>query len=100
MAQPWKVAYSKTALDFIAANVNSKRIAEKLFEYRRLLEEFPNLGRSYDPLYPAARPPFPCRVISVPDTPFDMYYVKDESALEITIILIEFQRVDPMLRFS
>lgn len=81
-------------------HVTSERVARKVFSYRELLETTPDLGRSYDPLYPAARPPFPCRVVSVPDTPFDLYYIKEEERRRIVVICLEFQRIDPHARFS
>lgn len=100
MATTWSVLYTKSALDFFAKNVTSKRVARKIFSYRALLQEVPDLGRAYDPIYPAARPPFPCRVVSIPDTPFDLYYLKDEDNARIVVLCLEFQRVDPNARFS
>lgn len=96
----WKAYYTHAAITFIKENVTSKRIACKLFEYRELLECFPDLGNSYEPTYPAARPPFPCRVAAVPDTPFSIYYLKDEDAKQAVIFAIEFQRTDPNVRFA
>lgn len=97
---PWSVQYTEFALQFIRDNVHSKRVAEKIFSYRELLEEFPDIGANYNPQYSAARPPFPCRSIAVPDTPFSLYYLKDEAARRIIIFAIEYNRSDPNSRFS
>ncbi|WP_281653744.1 hypothetical protein [Eggerthella sinensis] len=98
--EPWSAFYTRSAIDFILNEVESERVASKLFAMRELLETSPELGRSYDPDYPAARPPFPCRYISVPDTPFTVYYLKDEEKRQIVLFCIEYQRLDPNRRFS
>lgn len=99
-SESWSVFYSKSARDFISKQVTSERVLRKIFSYREILEQFPDVGRPYNPAYKAARPPFPCRVISIPDTPFDLYYLKDEEAHRIVILCLEFQRSDPNARFS
>lgn len=96
----WYAFYTQYAIDFILNNVTSERVAKKLFSYRELLEGVPDLGRPYDPIYPAARSPFPCRELLIPDTPFVVFYLKDEDKKRITIFCIEYQRCDPNARFS
>ena len=96
----WRASYTQGAIDFIVEHVTSERVAGKLFEYRSLLEEFPDLGKPYDPDYAAAKTPFACREIHVPDMPFTMYYLKCEDERRIIIFCIEFQRVEPNSRFS
>ena len=64
-----------------------------------MLSAFPSLGPVYDPEYIAARPPFPCRYLPLPDTPFTLYYTVDEAALRVTIIDIEWSAGDPRKRF-
>lgn len=96
----WRVSYAQSVIDFIIEHVASERVANKLFEYRQLLQEFPDFGKPYDPDYAAARTPFDCREISVPDTPFTLYYLKQEAEERIIIFCIEFQRTDPNARFS
>lgn len=96
----WVSYYTQSVVDFITANVSSKRVADKIFEYRKLLESVPDLGRPYDPDYPAARTPFPCRVVIIPDTPFSLYYIKESESKRIIIFCIEYQRIDPNARFS
>ncbi len=99
-ASPWSATYTQSAITFILEHVTSERVARKLFEYRSLLEELPDLGSPYCPEYPAARPPFPCRAIPVSDTPFTIYYMKQEEQRRLIIFCIEFQRTDPNARFS
>lgn len=100
MPGTWKARYTQHAISFIKNNVTSKRVASRIFECRELLETAPNLGRVYDPEYPAARPPFPCRCLPIPDTPFTLYYLKNEQEKEVVIFSIEYQRGNPDARFS
>ena len=100
MKGPWSVFYTVSALEFISNEVSSERVARKIFEYRSLLESFPDLGRAYDPEYSAARPPFLRRCIAVPDTPFVLYYLKEEEGRRIVIFCIDYRRRDPNARFS
>lgn len=100
MAEGWTAAYTQSAIDFILSKVESERVASRLFEHRALLEANPDLGQCYDPVYPAARPPFSCRFIHVSDTPFTLYYLKDDDAQSIVIFCIEYQRAEPNARFS
>lgn len=97
---PWHVQYTNYTLKFLRENVTSEHVMRKLFSYRELLSEFPDLGAHYDPQYQAARPPFPCRRIPVPDTPFSLYYLKEEEKKRIVIFAIEYDRADPNARFS
>ena len=94
------VEYANAVTDFIIANVWSKQVLERIFAYRHLLEDFPDLGAPYDPEYRSARPPFPCRRIAVPDTPFSLYYMKDDEHRRIQVFYIEHQGADPSHRFS
>lgn len=96
----WRAVYTRSAIDFIMSEIDSERVASKIFEFRELLEYNPDLGRCYDPDYPAARAPFPCRFVAVPDTPFTIYYLKDEDARTVVLFCIEYQRLDPNARFS
>lgn len=97
---PWRSVYTASAEAFIVANVRSASTADRIFAARRLLEEFPDMGRVYDPAYPAARPPFPCRVLAVPDTPFDLDYFKEEKTQTLVIFCIEYAAGDPRERFA
>lgn len=75
---------------------------ERLFQHvdhdLELLESFPNLGRTYDPAYPAAQLPFVCRVLYCEH--MGIYYRVDATMRELTVLAIEDQRQNPMSRFS
>lgn len=63
-----------------------------------LLKTSPYLGREYDPVYEATRPPFPCRVLLCEH--YGIYYRVYESDLRITVFAIVDQRRNPMERFD
>ena len=85
----YKVEITDYALDFIERNVALKS-ALRRFEWAvEMLSAFPSLGPVYDPEYIAARPPFPCRYLPLPDTPFTLYYTVDEAAFRVTIVDLE-----------
>ena len=92
--------YTDEAIQSIIESVSSDRVLTHIEHLRELLQTTPELGRVYDPEYPASRPPFECRVIAVPDSPFSLYYVVDEDAQEVIIFHIENQRMDPTERFA
>lgn len=96
----YSVHYTQEAREFILTNVRSKKVHERIKKFRDMLKELPELGRAYDPEYPASRPPFECRVLAVPDSPFALYYVVDEEHEEIIIFHVENQRMDPEERFA
>ncbi len=100
MDEGWSVQYTQGAIDFILENVHSKQVASKIFECRRMLQDFSDFGKIYDPEYPAAMLPFPCRYIAIPDTSFNLYYIKEVDAMRIVIFCIDYQRIDPNARFS
>ncbi len=64
------------------------------------LEDFPLLGRAYDPDYEAARPPMPCRVLYAGR--YGVYYMlTDDAPVPLLVVLaIEDERRDSMRRFS
>lgn len=98
--ETWCASYTESVLNFIEKNVTSERVARKIFHYREQLELFPDMGAPYDPVYPAARPPFPCRSISISDTPFTLFYLKLEEEKRVIIFCIEYDRTDPNSRFA
>jgi plasmid stabilization system protein ParE len=57
----------------------------------------PWVGRVYDPVYEAARPPFEVRVVYADI--YGIYYTVDEDASTVVIRFIEDQRMDPATRF-
>lgn len=97
---PYVVEYVSEVEEFILKNVWSERVYSKIVSYVDLLSEFPDMGTPYNPEYPAAVPPFPCRFIAVPDTPFTLYYIKLAELKKVVIIYIENQSADPNSRFN
>ncbi len=63
-----------------------------------LLKTTPCLGSAYDPIYKAAKPPFPCRVLYCEQ--FGIYYTVDEANAAVTVFTIEDQRRNPAGRFG
>ncbi|BAK45000.1 type II toxin-antitoxin system RelE/ParE family toxin [Eggerthella sp. YY7918] len=63
-----------------------------------LLETTPELGHEYDPAYPAARPPFACRVLYCEN--YGVYYRIDTDTRTVVVFAIEDQRRNPLGRFS
>lgn len=63
-----------------------------------ILGGFPSVGRIYDPQYEAADFPDDARV-AYADI-YGIYYLIDEAKKTVTVLAIEDQRSDPMLRFS
>lgn len=97
---PYSVKFTNDVVDFITQNIWSKRVYNKLMNYVDLLAYFPELGTPYHPDYPAARPPFPCRAVAIPDTPFTLYYITNEDKQTIIVIYMENQASDPNERFN
>lgn len=95
----YKVEITDYAADFIEQNVALESVMRRFEWAVEMLSAFPSLGPVYDPEYIAARPPFPCRYLPLPDTPFTLYYTVDEAALRVTIIDIEWSAGDPRKRF-
>ena len=95
----YKVEITDYAADFIEQNVALESVLRRFEWAVEMLSAFPFLGPAYDPEYIAARPPFPCRYLPLPDTPFTLYYTVDEAALRVTIIDIEWSAGDPRKRF-
>ena len=73
----------------------SERVLARIETYSELLADYPYLGAIYDPDYPAARPPLPCRHIRIPDTPFTLFYSVDEAAEEVDVFYVDFSAGDP-----
>lgn len=58
----------------------------------------PDIGRVYDPLYPAARPPLEARVIYAGR--YGIYYSVDHKAQTVHVHYLEDQRMNPEKRFE
>ena len=95
----YAVVYTQYVVDFMLEQIESERVYSRVDGYRDVLKRFPDIGGDYDPHYDAARPPFSCKRIVVPDTPFTLYYQKDEEKHRVTVFYIEHQRANPRGRF-
>lgn len=62
------------------------------------LKTLPYIGRSYDPVYEAAKPPFDLLVAYAGHD--GIYYVVEEDLRQVHVYFIEDQRRDPMRRFG
>lgn len=96
----YSVRMTECAKRFIEGNVGTKSMLARFEWAVEILGTFPSFGPSYEPDYAAARPPFPCRYLPLPETPFTLYYIKDDDAEVVTIIDIEWSAGDPKKRFS
>lgn len=96
----YKVKYTESVIEFIISEVSSERAYNKIDNYRFVLADFPEIGTSYQPYYPAAQSPFPCRWIAIPDTPFTLYYLIEEKDKKVVVFHIEHQATDPQKRFD
>ena len=63
-----------------------------------LLRSFPELGKKYDPVYDAARPPFDCRVLYCEQ--YGIYYRVDDDSRRVVVFAIVDQRRNPKTRFD
>ena len=95
----YRVEIAESALAFIEEHVYSSRVLARIETYTELLADYPRLGAVYDPDYPAARPPIPCRHIDIPDTPFTLFYAVNEGAGLVEIFYIDFSASNPRGRF-
>lgn len=82
---------------FAYVDLPSDAVLARVDSLLETLGEFPWFGQEYDPAYPAARPPVPCRVAFCGR--YGIYYrvLEDEGAVEV--LAIEDQRRDPRSRF-
>ncbi|WP_080803304.1 hypothetical protein [Arabiibacter massiliensis] len=81
------------------AGISSRPIIERLKRAAELLETLPESGRTYDPSYDAAQPPFACRHLAVPGTRFTYYYAVDHQERTVFVLELADQRTDPTRRF-
>lgn len=96
----YDVVYTENVIEFILAHISSERVYDKVDSYRFVLSDFPEIGTPYQPYYPAARPPFSCRWVAVPDTPFTLYYLIEIEDARIVVFYIEHQSANPQERFD
>lgn len=95
----YTVEITDYAAAFIEENVALESVLKRFGWAVDMLSVFPSLGPVYDPEYIAARPPFPCRYLPLPDTPFTLYYTVDDATARVIIIDVEWSAGDPRKRF-
>ncbi len=99
MEARYKVRYAKNVLSFMKNEIQTRKVYNHIDSYRHILSSFPEAGAVYDPYYEAARPPMECRYITVPGTPFTLYYTVNETDRAVDIFSIGHQRTDPRSTF-
>ena len=80
------------------AGIASKGDLLKVDKMLQILDTVPDIGRLYDPVYEAARPPFAVKVVYAGH--YGIYYDVDEEAAKVNVLFIEDQRRDPLGRFG
>ncbi len=95
----WRVEIAEYALAFIDENVTHPAAFTAIERAVEMLAAFPRMGAVYEPEYVAARPPFSCRHLPLPDTPFSLYYCLREETETVVIFDIEWSAGDPKKRF-
>ena len=95
MTERYEVRLTETSLESYLAIPDAR--LEKVDAALDALAVFPGVGVAYDPLYPAARPPFEVLVLYADR--YGIYYSVDEKAGVVFVRYIEDERMDPKLRF-
>ncbi|WP_165063122.1 hypothetical protein [Adlercreutzia sp. ZJ154] len=75
-------------------------IYERIEHVVDLLENFPNLGRPYNPDYDAALPPIDCMQMFVNKTHCVLYYTIDERNKELVFFYLGDTRQNPLTIFD
>ena len=78
-------------------HISSKHDFAKVRKTLELLDTVPEIGRTYNPEYPAAQPDFEMRVTFAGR--YGIYYVVEEGSHEVYVLFIEDQRRNPLNRF-
>lgn len=94
--QLYKVRLSEAA-EIIYRDLHGTKAFFKIKKIIETLDTVPEIGRVYDPNYPAARPPFEMRVTYAGR--YGIYYIVEEEECLVRIMFIEDQRRDPLNRF-
>lgn len=95
--RPYEVLLTDTAKSSYG-RIKSKKDSRRVDKVLNVLDTVPEIGRLYDPVYDAAKPPFDVRVVYAGH--FGIYYRVLEDEAQVHIYYIEDQRRDPMERFS
>ncbi len=95
--EPFEIEITDEAL-YAYSDIQSESILRRIEALIDMLALYPFYGEEYEPVYEAAQPPVPCRVLFC--THYGIYYHVNETEKLITVIAIESQRRDPLSRFS
>jgi len=93
----YEVILSPTAIGAIR-HVKSRADLRRIDGILLILETLPRIGRTYDPLYPAAKPPEPILVAYAGN--YGIYYEIQEESKHVNVLFIEDQRRNPLKRFN
>ena len=93
---PYRVVLSPCAHQ-ARFTIAAKSDRQKVKKMLQLLDTVPEIGRVYDPDYPAAQPPFEMRVTFAGR--YGIYYTVEEAEKTVRVLFIEDQRRDPLNRF-
>lgn len=93
--RPYTVRLSEVA-ENMYRHLGATPFFPKLRKMVELLDTVPEIGRVYDPEYPASRPHAPVRVTCAGR--YGIYYTVHEDAHEVIVINIEDQRRNPLNR--
>lgn len=96
----FSVELTDYAVNFIEEHVTYPATLSRIEQAVGMLAAFPAMGLAYEPEYMAARPPFACRYLPLSDTPFTLYYLKDDAAERVVVFDIEWTAGDPTTRFA
>lgn len=83
---------AKASLPSITAKSHRAKVRKML----QMLDTVPEIGRVYDPDYPATLPPFEVRITHAGR--FGIYYAVNEDERNVYVIAIEDQRRNPLNR--
>lgn len=95
--ETYEVIISPTALEAIGA-IGSRADMARIGKVLSILDTVPGIGRTYDPVYEAARPKEPVMVAYAGH--FGIYYEVSDERNEVYVYYIEDQRRDPLSRFG
>lgn len=100
-SSPGEPAYSVVLSDdalFVYLRITGRADEAAVDAALDAIATMPYISRRYDPVYEAAKPPFPVRVLYAGH--FGIYYEVDDDAMRVGVVFIEDQRRDPMARFT
>lgn len=95
--EPYEVRLTDEAL-YAYADIPSRGVRGRVGMLLDFLAMHPYYGQAYAPYYPSARPPVPCRIFFCDH--YGVYYHVNEEAHIVTVITIEDERRNPLLRFG